>query len=294
MRKYFTYGLIVLAGSATAQAPSLAYEDNPGEQIRFAPPRPETDPIAEKVYHLRPAVDIPVSVAGAAWSGYAFSKIYSKDDIPDSVVAHLNKDDLNVFDRWAAGKSSDAIDQASNYLFYGSIPLPALLFIDKKMRKDAAKIGFLYFESFAITGLLYTGCDYFIDRYRPETYDTDLPVSERTSGNNKNAFFAGHVAVVGTATFFMAKVYSDYHPESKWKWAFWGGAAVATGTMIYMRHAAGKHFPTDLLVGTAVGALSGILVPQFHKIREKNPSWGIAPSFNPYGGGTGLSLTYRF
>jgi hypothetical protein len=249
----------------------------------------------ERIYTLKPAVDIPVIAVGTAWSTYAFSNIYKKDPIPGETVAALRKEDINSFDRWAAGKSSPTLDANSNYLFYGSIPLPALLFIDRKIRKDALQVSMLYWESFAITGMLYTGSTYFVDRYRPETYDTRLPVSERTSGNNKNAFFAGHVAVVANATFFMAKVYNDYHPGSDWKWAFWGGATLATGSMIYMRHEAGKHFPTDLLVGTAVGTLSGILVPHFHKTRPgTSSSWGLRPALNYNGRGTGIAFNYTF
>jgi len=267
------------------------------EQIQFAP-RPQ-DVIAsdnERIYKFNWAVDAPVTAVGSLWSGYAFTKIYSKDPVPDSIVAALNKDDINGFDRWGAGMNDDKVDDVSDYLFYGVMPLPALLFIDKKMRKDAGKIGFLYLESFAITGMLYTGATYFVDRYRPETYDNSIPVSERTGGGHKNSFFAGHVAVVATSTFFMAKVYNDYHPESKFKYVMWGGAAAATGVMIYMRHAAGKHFPTDLLLGTAVGTLSGILVPHFHKVKDgKGTAWNLGPSINPYGsGGAGLSFTYRF
>ena len=94
----------------------------------------------------------------------------------------------------------------------------------------------------------------------------------------------------------MAKVYNDYHPTNNWKWAFWGGATAATGTMIYMRHKAGKHFPTDLLAGTALGVASGILVPHFHKNKDINHQvWNIGPSFSPYSeGGAGLSFTYKF
>lgn len=246
------------------------------------------------MYSLNPWADIPIIAVGTIWSGYAFTKIYEKPSIPQETVASLRKENINVFDRWAAGKTNVKTDANSNYLFYGSIPLPALLFFDRKIRGDALQVGMLYWESFAITGMLYTGSTYFVDRYRPETYDTRVPVSDRVSGNYKNAFFAGHVAVVANATFFMAKVYSDYHPESDWKWAFWGGATLATGTMIYMRHEAGKHFPSDLLIGTAVGTLSGILVPHFHKNRtQRKTAWGLQPAFNYVGRGTGISLCYN-
>jgi len=287
--------LALLPFGGIAQEIASASDTALAESIRFAPQKGESRVFPEKVYKLNLPVDIPVTAACGGWTFYMLSQVYSKDTIPVSTVAALNKDDLNGFDRWAAGKYNPGMDNASDYLFYGSLPLPALLFIDKKIRKDAAKIGLMYLEAFTITGTMYTSATYFVDRYRPETYTTQLTPEEKTSGNFKNSFFAGHVSVVSTATFFMAKVYSDYHPESKWKWAFWAGAGVATGTMIYMRHEAGKHFPTDLALGTAVGVLSGVLVPHFHKYKDPaKQTWRIGPSVNPYGDGMGLSLSYRF
>ena len=124
---------------------------------------------------------------------------------PEQIQA-LNKDDINSFDRWAAGMSSAQADAESNYLFYGLIPAPFLLAgLDKRMRKDFWKISALYIEAMAITGTLYTGATFLVDRYRPETYDVTLSVDQRTNGNYKNAFFAGHVANVGTIAFFTAK-----------------------------------------------------------------------------------------
>ncbi len=230
------------------------------------------------IYKINKAVDIPITAVGAAWSLYAFSKIYSKDPTPLEEIKALDKNDINVFDRWAAGHHDPAADRASNYLFYGSIPVPFALMADREIRKDALKISFLYLEAMAITGLVYTGGTYFFDRFRPETYSAEISDEDKTNGNLRNAFPAGHVALVATATFYTAKVYSDYHPGSDLKYVLYGGAAAATATTIYLRHKAGKHFPTDLLFGTALGTLSGILVPHLHKNKVTgNEAYRISP-----------------
>ena len=71
----------------------------------------------------------------------------------------------------------------------------------------------------SITGLLYTGSVYITNRYRPYVYSSESTIEQR--GGAKNSFYAGHVALVATSTFFMAKVYGDYHPDSKAKWVFY-------------------------------------------------------------------------
>ena len=172
------------------------------------------------------------------------------------------------------------------------MPMPILLLLDKDIRKDAPKIAFLYLEAMSVTGLLYTGSVYLVDRYRPLAYNPEAPMDERTGGGSKNAFFAGHVALVGTSTFFAAKVFSDYHPDSKIKWLPYTIASVATGAVGYLRHRGGRHFPSDILIGTVVGPLCGILIPHFHK-NKLFESTGLR--IMPFAGEvTGLSLVYDF
>lgn len=257
------------------------------------PPRDTERIPAAPVLRFNPKVDFAIIIPATAWSLYAFPKIYDKPNLDTNTVKALSKDKVPSFDRWAV-RSSDAADAASNIPFYASIPYPFILLADHDIRHDAGRVYGLYWEAMAITGLLYTGGDYFVDRYRPEVYDESKPVNYRTSGNGKNAFFAGHVALVATSTFFTASIYDIYHPASGLKWAFYGVAAAATGTTIYLRHVAGKHWPSDLLIGTVVGVGSGMLVPRLHRYkpgRVKRTSWMLSPAI---GEGYGLAATWRF
>lgn len=249
--------------------------------------------IKQHVYKLKAAVDIPLFAIGAGWSGYAFTKIYSKDRSTEDQILKLDENDINGFDRWAVRPHAESIGNSSNYLFYGAMGLPFLFLSGKETRKDFFKLTFLYLEAMAVTGLLYTGSVYFTDRYRPYAYSDETEMTWRTRGGAKNSFYAGHVALVATSTFFMAKVYADYYPESRMKWMFYGIAGVATGTMAYLRHRGGFHFPSDILLGLAQGTLTGILVPHFHKNPLiKNPNVKIAPYTN--GQSNGLALIYKF
>ena len=141
--------------------------------------------------------------------------------------------------------------------------------------------------------MFYTGTVYFVDRYRPETYNTKIPAEDRTSGNYKDAFLAGHPALVATSLFFTASVYHDFHPGSALSYALYGVAIAGTGATVYLRHLAGKHFPTDLFTGVTLGTLSGILVPHFHKNKDyKSPNMSVLPFM--YDKVKGLSFAYRF
>lgn len=279
-------GILLMTAKGYGQTDTLITQINAPAFTRTTLPADQPAP----VYKLKPAVDIPLTAVTAGVSIYGFSKIYNKDPSTTQQILRLNKQDLNGFDRWAADVYSVKAANASNIFFYGSMPLPILLMLDKDIRHDAAKIGFLYLETMSVTGLLYTGTDMLVDRYRPLAYNPDVPMGERTSGNAKNSFFAGHVALVATSTFFAAKVYSDYHPDSHIKWLLYGTAAVATGATGYLRHRGGKHFPSDILVGAAVGTLSGILVPHFHK----NKSFNSRLTITPFAGkSNGIAIVYK-
>jgi len=249
--------------------------------------------IVQPVYKLKPARDIPVFAIGAGWSGYAFTQIYSKDRSSEAKILSLNKSDINGFDRWAVRPYSEKIGNKGNMVFYGSMPLPFLLLACKETRKDFFKLTFLYLETMSITGLLYTGSVYFTDRFRPYAYSDETPMTWRTRGGAKNSFYAGHVALVATSTFFMAKVYADYNPDSKIKWLFYGLAGAATGTIAYLRYRGGFHFPSDILLGITQGTLTGILVPHFHKNKLiKDPDLSLLPYSD--GLSNGLSVVYKF
>ena len=246
-----------------------------------------------KVYRIKPAIDLPIIAAGTAWSLYGFSEIYSKPSSSEEEILSLNKNDINSFDRGAANNYSTKADDASDVLFYGSMPVPVLLMLfDGKVRKDFGNVFLVWWETMAVTGIYYTGSAYVVDRFRPLAYNPAAPMHERTDGNAKNSFLGGHPALVGSSLFFTAQVYSDYHPESNAKWLFYTVAAGATATTAILRLKAGKHFPSDLLVGSIMGPLTGILVPHFHKNKLfKNPHISVLPYT---GSSHGLIARYKF
>jgi membrane-associated phospholipid phosphatase len=50
----------------------------------------------------------------------------------------------------------------------------------------------------------------------------------------------------------------------------WVVAAAIPAAVGYMRYQAGMHFLSDNLLGYALGAASGILIPQWHKSKRHN------------------------
>lgn len=251
--------------------------------------RIESDRVS--VYKFNLAVDIPVVAVGTVWSVYALSKIYTKTPPSVADVQSLNKNNIPFFDRWAVYPYDKNLDKVSYYPFYASIPLPLIFFLSTgETSKDFFKLGFLYWETLSVMGLLGTSSTYFVDRYRPYTYTNSTPMDVRTNKVARNSFFSGHAEMIAAPTFLIAKVYSDYYPESNIKWFFYGFATTITTATSYLRLKSGEHFPSDIILGAVVGALAGILVPEFH--RNQNSDVSVLPYSNEMA--KGVTLMYQF
>ena len=130
-----------------------------------------------------------------------------------------------------------------------------------------------------------------VDRIRPYVYHPEIPMWRKTGGGTQTSFYSGHTSSSAAACFFVAKVFSDYHPEwGNKKYLLFGAAAIPPIFIAYHRVKAMEHFPTDVITGFIVGTTAGILVPHLHKNKKANLA--ILPvasrRFN------GFALTYKF
>lgn len=227
---------------------------------------------------------------GVGLSALGLSLIKNKRDLTETEVNALSKDDVFFMDRFAAGDISDQADKDSYIPFYGSFAaVPVIMLLNKGQRHNAGQVMTLFVEAMSVTGALFSITAGSVQRSRPYVYNTTLPMSDRMDSDAQRSFFAGHTAATATATFFAAKVFSDFNPDSKLKPYVWAAAAIVPAGVGYLRLKGGRHFLSDNVLGYGIGATVGILVPQLHK---KSNTTGL--SLAPYGGNgvQGASLTY--
>lgn len=223
--------------------------------------------------------------------------IQNKDALTESEVAALDKNDIAGINRWSAGYYSEKADAVSYIPFYAALGMPLVFLPGEAERKNFGQISVLFVETMATTGVIYTMTAGLIDKSRPLVYNEDLPFDERAEGGAQRSFIAGHTAVASAGSFFAAKIFNDFHPDSKALPYVWGGAAGFSALMGYLRTKAGKHFLTDNIAGMIVGAASGILIPELHKKGKENIDVYPTASFNVNGTGIntkGLALSYKF
>lgn len=235
-------------------------------------------------YKFSLKAEIPATLAGIGLFAYGVKQNKKKPAIDSATLSQLDPNDVNWFDRPATKNYSASAGAQSDVIFYAGYPLPLLLMLDREMRKDASEIYFMYLETMTITGMGWALTSGLIDRYRPHVYNPDAPMDIRTRGFGRNSFYGGHPSATAAVTFFMATIYSDYHPHSNFRYVLWGLAPVATAANAYLRYKGGYHFPSDLLIGVGVGAGAGLLIPKWHRTAAAksfslSPVWGEEKGF---------------
>ncbi len=200
----------------------------------------------------------------------------------------VNAKSINSFDRGAASNYSLSAHEASNWLWYGSFALPTLFLADKSTRDDFGIIATLWGETVLLNSGVTVVSKYAFRRPRPYVYNPDVSVETKMTTTAKGSFFSGHTSMTAANTFFVAKVFSDYYPDSKWKPIVWTAAATIPALTGYFRVKGGRHYPTDVITGYAVGAAIGYFIPHLHKRKKNENGWSV------YGGTSGLLFQYKF
>jgi membrane-associated phospholipid phosphatase len=265
--------------------------------IRCLPVFGQLDSASRSPYRVYRAYELPASLAvlGASIFGYRQLDRYASFTADD--LARLDPNRINAFDRPVAffdPARFEAAQQRSDRFLNLSIASPVLLMLSKRIRQNGLDVLTLYTTAHAINNLLYFATTFSIRRARPLTYNPAIPDSEKIGNAKSNSFYSGHVSFSTTATFFGAKILTDFYHIKGWKRVVvFSGAVIPPILVGVNRMNAGKHFRTDVLTGFLVGAACGIGIPEIHRIRRKTSQLSMQPEFS-LTGRRGVAVTYRF
>jgi membrane-associated phospholipid phosphatase len=304
----FTIALIAVGGSAVFAQERVEEAPLPVVPAHFVLSAPAQQPVkkfvappdtVKPVYRMNYWVSGTFSALATAGNVFAIPNIlHAKPELTDAELAALNPKAVNGIDRWALRQ-----DPSKREGFYkaSDVMLPALMIaggavvFDKRVKKDWGKVLVMYYEMQAVAFTLYNFSFFgpaFQNKIRPVAYYDYFPATLRRGGNQRNSFFSGHVAQSTAATFFIVKVYSDYHPEigSK-KYLLYGIASVPPLIQGYLRMKALAHFPSDILAGYALGAVCGVAIPALHRYHDRSVQAGV--TYMPSTGGAGLHVSWN-
>jgi len=264
MRAAFSIALILaLATAPFARADDFPYETKTGTELGL------------------------LATAGALYgAGWWLDRHFEPLDLLE--VRSKLRDDVLIGDRFATGLWSPRANEASDWLVHLQIAAPASLTFGGGGSRQPDRVALMYGETMALT----TGMTWLLknafDRTRPFVYNDDpsIPVDLKQERTARKSFSSGHTANAFASMVFLAQVFETANPDSKHHDLVWAGCLTSASLTGILRIAAGRHFPTDVLVGAAIGSLAGWAVPHLHEIDEWNPA--------PRGEKRALSIAWRF
>lgn len=249
---------------------------------------PDKSPFPKRAYQLQWEIDVPLFAIGAALAlGREIRSTNSSapaycTTVPDG----CNEDDLNAVDKPFAGTYNPSWSKATDVvvIVLGTAPWP-MLWYDNSLVNTLNDVTIIY-ES-ALTAMAVSGlATLSAQRARPYVYGTKAPEDVRTSPNGALSFVSGHTTMafaLSTSTFWT--IYRR-HGSGTYAWTTLGVGTLLASFVAVGRVAAGKHFPTDVLTGAAVGASVGTLMPALHDAPVL-----VIPTADATGAGLAVSLT---
>lgn len=230
---------------------------------------------------------------GLGLSSYTFGQFTEKNIKPLTPfeIENLNRNNIHPFDRATVNNYDMWAADISNVGVYSLITSPVLLAFAPKIRKDWQTIGLLYVETLGLSATLPNWTKNTVQRVRPFVYNPDVPIDKKMELDAQKSFFSSHTCIAFSSAVFLSTVYSTYYPTSKWRPWIWTGSLLAASTVGYMRYQSGNHFPSDIIVGAAVGSVVGYLIPRIHR-NKLHSNLSILPNINSQNIGVHISYTF--
>lgn len=218
-----------------------------------------TVPSKDSVYAVDPRVDVPVALLPGMLSvGWLLV------DEPASCAPRCDPSGLNALDRSSAGNFDERWRLASDLGLFGALgSATGVLLADGWFLGGAQDFLVVAESALWANGLAVVG-NLALRRPRPLLYGDRAPLTSRENPAAQLSFISGHSALVAALTTSVFSTTYRREPERALPWIVLGVGTAATAFTGLGRVLAGRHFPSDVLLGAGIGASMGLLVPALH------------------------------
>ncbi len=217
-------------------------------------------------YQLKTGRELALTGTGLGLLGTSFYFHKQLKPLNEQQILELKAEGISPFERWVTTRRDHNSHIGSDVILYSSQLFPvAMTLIDKDMRGDIFTIGNMYGEVLLINAGITALVKNTVRRTRPYVYSEYATMDEKMTKSARSSFPSGHTSQTASMCFLTARLYADYHPDSRWKPVVWGLAATIPATAGILRMTSGKHFPSDVIVGYVIGAAVGYFVPILHR-----------------------------
>ncbi len=227
----------------------------------------------EPKHHLMRAIDIPLLHMAGVLSMQGYMSYLS---LPDEEVAQKSP---WTWDRSWTGQYSRTAAEWSDHLLYGGLAFPLLWWGEwatgrierQEFLADAVILAEVLVLNSALNNLV-RGVELWA---RPLYFSHEAPEKERLSDQARSSFYSGHAsssfALATAVVIFNSSRERPLVPTLPLAVGVYGTATAISA----LRVAAGKHYPTDVVAGAAVGSLVGWAIPKLHEVPAEGEGRGL-------------------
>jgi phospholipid/cholesterol/gamma-HCH transport system permease protein len=218
-------------------------------------PVPEELPRGESPYRLSLVIDMPVLVIGATLWIVPYALITNELEGPfcgTSTTPPCNKNDINVFDRWATNYAFSWAGWVSNGIVYATpVVAFALKLADYGPRNYRGWMTDIIVDAEAVawSGVFNEIFRRSVRRPRPFLYEPGVDQDNRDKVEATLSYYSGHTSALFALSVAASYTYQLRHPHSRWLIPLWIGAMTISTAEAILRIFSGDHFPTDVIVG---------------------------------------------
>lgn len=222
---------------------------------------------AEKEYFYTQSSILLGCIAWFGFAQYQMSELEWQNPAP--------KSELAPWDRPFAGTHSETARNVSDVLIAGALLPPVWMWSMGKDRNESQQ--YLLQDLWGLSQLMFfsSGLNLLtrslVHQPRPLVYSTD-----NTGPESLHSFYSGHTSAAFALAAYYSTMASERYPNAtSTPYLIWGGFALA-GTEGLLRIGAGKHYPSDVLVGALIGGGLG-----WFFAKQTISGWGLRMGFIP-------------
>ena len=241
-------------------------------------------PIAVPPHHYEVSVrlDVPLSLGVVLMSALGVSQYYGMDVIAEKDLKP--KSELMPWDRPFAGRYSEWATVVSHYSAVLAVAPLALagysLYRDDAGAYDFGAFTLMFAEAIALQNALNQVSRSTQLWPRPYVYAKSGKGAEKArkaDGEAYGSFYSGHASAAFTVATFTGEWFSEMYPNSRYKNLVWASSYTLAGAVGILRVVAGKHYPSDVIVGALVGTGVSFGILKLHEICKKKISFWAIP-----------------
>ena len=233
-------------------------------------------------YDVSVRLDVPLALGIALTSAWGVYQYYNMERI--SAKNLKPKSDLLMWDRPFAGRYSEWATNVSHYSSVVAVaPLALAGYSWYRGDADAHDFGaytLMFVEAVALQNALNQLFRSTQLWPRPYVYANNGAGAKKAASARAEAygsFYSGHASAAFTVAVFTGEWFSEIYPNSQYKSLVWASSmALATGVGV-LRVVAGKHYPSDVVVGALVGTGVSVGILKLHEICKKKISFWAIP-----------------